>query len=378
MTLGIASGQQPVRSLEPQPLPLLPAEEAWAATLSSPPSAGGAMDEHRVYIPQQDQQLTALDRETGEVVWSRHVETSWPPVVGGGAVYVATRDDVHSVDAATGDTRWQASIGRLILAPITFDTGWILAVLERGDVIALRASDGREVWRSRVGDGDRPLSPPVPGERDVFYLTLDEGQVVAMSLTDGRQVWEQRLPGILSPPAWAPGRVFVGSTDNMFYALDAASGELAWKWRSGGDVIGAAADEDTVVFVSLDNVVRAVNRGNGNQRWRKETGTRPIVPPRAFGRLALVAGISPTLRTYSAKDGSALGTHIAPGDLEGPPLVDPDVTPFKVAVVLVMRNGQVSGLSPVGLLFREQAVVPATGLPGRPLRREPAPSVHTD
>jgi outer membrane protein assembly factor BamB len=370
LTLGIASGQQPKRSLEPQPLPLLPAESAWLVTLDAPPSAGGAMDDLRVYVPRQDEQFTALDRQTGKVVWTREIESAWPPVVGDGRVYLAASDELHALDPATGDTIWRVPLERPLLAPMTFDSGWLLAVLEQGDVIGVRSTDGREIWRQRVGTSDRPLSPPVPGEADAFYLTLEDSQVVALSLTDGHVLWEQRLSGILSPPSWARGRVFVGSTDNFLYALDSKDGSVAWKWRSGGDVLGAAADDDIVFFASLDNTIRAVNRGNGNQRWRKDAGTRPVIPPMAFPRLALIAGTSPTLSGFDAKTGTPTGTYTAPGAVAGDPLIDADLKPYQVGAVIVMRDGQVQGLYPVPMLFRDTPPAALTMLPGRALQRE--------
>jgi hypothetical protein len=370
MTLGIAWGQQPNRAGEPQPLPLLPLEQAWLATLTAPPAAAAVMDERRVYVAQRDGQLAALDRESGDVMWTRAVETSWPPVVGDGRVYVAERNEIHAFDAETGAPVWRVPADPPVLGALTFDAGWIIALLERGDVAGLRASDGRELWKRRVAEGDRPLSAAVPGERDAFYVAYDAGRILALSLTDGRVIWEQTLPGRLSPPAWAPGRVFVGSTDNFFYALDSDDGSLEWKWRYGGDVIGASADGDVVFVASLDNMIRAVNRGNGNQRWRKDTGTRPVVPPLAFDRLGLVAGISPTLTGFAAKTGEQVGTYTAPGDLEGPPLVDPAPKPFSVGAVVVMRDGRVAGLFPVPMLFREPPATPLAALPGRTLPRE--------
>lgn len=330
------------------------------------------MDDLRVYIPQQNEQLTALDRQTGEVAWVRAIETVWPLVVGNGAVYAAASDELHALDGDTGTSRWRVPLERPLLAPLTFDTGWIVAVIERGDVTGIRAADGVEIWRHRLGN-DTPVSPAVPGEGDALYLSLDGGQVVALSLTDGHELWRRQLPGRLSEPAWAPGRVFVGSTDNFFYALDSKDGSLAWKWRSGGDVIGSATDEGLVFFASLDNVIRAVNLGNGNQRWRKNTGTRPAVPPRAFGRLALLAGTSPTLTGFAARSGAPAGTYMAPGELAGEPLIDPVLRPYSVAAVIVMRDGQVAGLYPVAMLFREPPTAALPMLPGRVLQREQSP-----
>ena len=372
MTLDIALGQQPNR-LPPEPVPLLPAEQAWLTTLPAPPSAGGAMDDRRVYVPLQDQQITALDRETGMTVWTRDIESPWPPVLGEGRVYIAASDEFHALDVETGATVWRVPMPQPLLAPLTFDSGWLIGVYERGDVIGMRAADGAEIWRSRVGDGDAPLSAPVPGEPDAFYLTLDDGSVVALSLVDGRVLWQQRLPGRPSVPAWGRGRVYVGSSDNHFYAFDADDGKLAWKWRYGGDVIGAVADDEFVYVASLDNQLRALNRGNGNQRWRKDTGTRPIGPPDALGRLTIVPGVNPMLSAFNARTGEPTGTYVAPGDLQGRPLLDHRPPAFRVTMVLVLRNGQVVGLNSVGLLYREQASVPLTALPGVPVPREQPP-----
>jgi outer membrane protein assembly factor BamB len=371
LALGIASGQE-LTELLPQPIPLLPAEVAWVTTLTAPPAAAAAMDHTRVYVAQQDRQVTALDRATGEILWMRELETKWPPVVGPNVIYVAAARELHAVDSTSGATRWSVPLERPLLGPMTFDAGWVLMVLEQGDVSAVRAADGKEIWRRRIGKV--PRSAAVPGERDAIYYAFEDGLVVALSLTDGRVLWEQRLgSGLLSEPAWGPGRVFVGSTDNFFYALDSQDGSLEWKWRSGGDVIGAAVDGDLVYALSLDNVVRAMNRGNGNQRWRKDTGTRPTAVPEAFGRAVVVAGLTPTLTAFAWNDGTQIGTFTATGDLQGRPLLDPHPIPFGVGVVLALRNGQVTGLSSVGLLFREQAAVPVTALPGRVLPRETPP-----
>ena len=345
---------------------------AWTVTLDAPPAAAGAMDDARVYIPQRNEQITALDRQTGAVAWVRSIETVWPLVVGNDMVFLAASDEFHALDASTGITRWRIPLEQPLLAPLIFDTGWIIAVMERGDVIGLRATDGAEIWRHRLGN-DAPRAAPVAGESDVLYVSLDRGQIVALSLTDGHELWRQTVPGNLSAPAWAPGRVFVGTTDNVFYALNSRNGSIAWKWRSGGDVIGAAADDGLVVFASLDNVIRGVNVSNGNQRWRKATGTRPVVPPRTFGRLALLAGTSPTLAGFAAKDGAPVGTYLAPGTLEGAPLIDPALRPYAVAAALIMRDGQVIGLYPVAMLYREQPAVPLAALPGRTLQRELKP-----
>ena len=210
----------------------------------------------------------------------------------------------------------------------------------------------------------------MPGGERALYFSLADGRVVALGLERGEPLWEQKLPGTLSEPAVARDRVFVGSTDNFFYAFDADDGSLAWKWRNGGDVIGAAADGDVVYFASLDNIIRAVNRGNGNQRWKQPTGARPILPPRASGGIVVLPGLMPAITVFVGETGEVMGTHVAAGNLVGGPLVDPVLRPFRVAVVTITREGVVEALRPVGVMFREAALVPVTAMPGRTLARE--------
>ena len=355
------------RDAKPTPVPLLPAELAWTLTLPIVPSAPGAMDQDRVYIPLRQDLLVALGRETGLVEWTRAIDTADPVVVGHATLFTVSRGRIRALDVATGADLWSVAVEGTITAPLVWDSGWLIAIAEPGDVLAFRAADGLLIWRRALG-APSP-HPAVPGGDNALYVTLADGRVVALELEHGETLWEQTLPGILSEPAAARDRVFVGSTDNFFYALDADTGSLTWKWRNGGDVLGAAADGDVVYLASLDNVIRAVNRGNGNQRWLKSTGTRPVLPPRAFSGIVVLPGLMPGVTAFIGDTGAVMGTH-ASGNLMGPPLLDAAVKPFQVAIVTITREGVVEALRPTGMMFREAASVPLTVVPGRTLSRE--------
>lgn len=356
--------------LRPFPAPIVAAEQVWSLTLGVTPSAGGAMDNERIYIPLRDAMLVAIDRETGELWWMREIETAIPPVAADGIVFVATPTAMRALDAATGEDRWETPLGAAT-APMTWDTGWLIALVAPGEVVAFRAADGTIIWRRPLGASS--LHPAVPGGEGALYFSLSDGRVVALSLTDGMPLWEQKLPGMLSEPAVGRDRVFVGSTDNAFYALDSDSGTLEWKWRGGGDVIGAAVDGDVVYYASLDNVIKAVNRGNGNQRWKKETGTRPVLPPRTFGGTVVIPGITPSMTAFVAKTGEMMGSYNATGHLIGAPLIDTVVPPFRVSFVTITREGVVEALRSTALTFREAAAAPLPSLPGRQVARERTP-----
>ena len=326
------------------------------------------MDDDHVYVPLREHVLVALHRETGLVAWTWGGDTVASLTPGGGDVFLVTAGALRALDAATGYERWAIPMPARVTAPLVWDRGRVIVSVEPGDLIAVEALDGRLAWRASLGAIN--AHPAAPGAEGLLYLSLSDGRVAGVALDTGEVRWERRLPGTLSPPAAARGRVFVGSTDNFFYALEAATGRDAWKWRNGGDVIGAAVDEETVYFVSLDNILRAVNRGNGNQRWRKPTGTRPVLPPQAFRGVVVVPGLMPAVTAFVGDTGAVMGTQSAPGDLAGPPLVDPAVKPFRMAMATVTREGVIDAFRPTGLMFRETLSVPVSALPGRALGRE--------
>lgn len=355
------------RDAESAPVPLLPGEVAWSLTLPNVPSAPGAMDDERVYIPLRQDLLVALRRETGTVAWVRTIDIATPIVVAGRKLFAVSRGRIRALDAATGVDLWSVPVEETVSAPLVWDSGWLIASTDAGDVLAFRAADGALIWRRALGAPS--VHPAVPGGENALYLALSDGRVVALGLERGELRWEQGLPGTISQPATGRDRVFVGSTDNFFYALDADSGSLRWKWRNGGDVIGAAVDGDVVYLASLDNVIRAVNRGNGNQRWLQSTATRPVLPPRAFSGVVVLTGLMPAVTVLVGETGVVMGTH-APGNLIGPPLIDSAPRAFAVAIVTVTTEGAVQALRPVGVMFREAATVPLAMLPGRALSRE--------
>ncbi|HEY5618154.1 MAG TPA: PQQ-binding-like beta-propeller repeat protein [Vicinamibacterales bacterium] len=350
------------------PTPLLDAESAWTLKLSIAPTAAGVMDDDRIYLPLREKLLVALDRETGRLAWSRPLDTSAAPAVGDGHVFVYGASVISAINGASGEHLWSVPMEATLTAPLVWDSGWLIATLDSGDVLALRATDGHLVWRRPLGATSS--HPVVPGGRHALFLSLSDGRVVALSLETGAQIWERKLPGTLSQPAVGRDRVFVGSTDNFFYALHPDTGAEEWKWRNGGDVSGAAVDGDLVYFASLDNIIRAVNRGNGNQRWRKPTGTRPVGPPHAFRGIVVLPGLMPSITVFNGETGEVIGTQAAAGDLIGPPLIDPAPKPFHVALVTITREGVVEALRPTALMFREEKAVPVSALPGRALARE--------
>jgi outer membrane protein assembly factor BamB len=221
-----AWGQQP-KQVEPGPLPLLPLQEAWTLTLEMPPSAGGAMDAERVYIPLMSDQVIAIDRESGLTVWAAEVESVWTPVVGAGLVFVAASDELHALDAATGDRRWRAPVPRAFGSSMAFVDGHLIVTMEPDQVIAYAAADGRVAWNRPLGGvAGRMLVGVAPG---VVYVTVSSGRVVSLNAADGVIRWDRPVAGgVATAPAVARDSINDGASSNHYKAFESTTGDQKW------------------------------------------------------------------------------------------------------------------------------------------------------
>ena len=84
--------------------------------------------------------------------------------------------------------------------------------------------------------------------------------------------------GVSSSPAVVEGKVFVGSNDQNFYALDAVTGTQVWNFTTGGSVSSSPAVACGVVYVgSLNMGIYAIGaRWQVNVYWSRQTEPAPM------------------------------------------------------------------------------------------------------
>jgi outer membrane protein assembly factor BamB len=335
----------------------VPLEQAAASTEDGAPPPSPAV-------------LIALDRRSGVTRWTSSVATGLTPVLTHGAIVVATPAGIEALDPRSGERQWNVALDRPPRARMIAQGARLLTMLEGGELIAVDLERRAVVWRRSIGESDL-LS--LTSDAEAAYLATAGSRVISVSLADGVTRWDRRLTGVLSELVADRDRLFVGSTTKSFWSLDARTGNEKWNWGGhvfGGAVVGAAVQGEKVYVVSKDNIVRALNRGNGSQEW-KEPIARPLFPPSLLNGIVTVVGVSPTLSTFRADTGNPVSTWSFPAELllQGTPLID-EPAPYRVAIVAIFRDGQVFGLRPTEMLYKETPPVPLTALPGRPVPGE--------
>ena len=318
-----------------------PLQEQWSTDLTQSAVVPPVYDDDHAYVPLRDGTLAAVSLVDGSITWSTDRPTQVSPAVGDGLVMVAHEQTLLGLRTTDAALMWSTDLGAAVSAPLVWDDGWLVAVLENGDVVVLRGADGLELWRHPVS-GQLDVRPTVADSE--LFLPVRDGRVLAFEVGTGQLLWKRLLGG--SPQEILPvDDLFVGATDNYFYRLSRSDGKMRWRWRTGGDIVGLpAVDARRVMFVSLDNILWALDRKSGVLQWRRPLSGRPTGGPQIVAEMALVSGVSPVVRAFDTDAGRQAGVLTGPGELAGSPYVLRPPSALAPGLIVMTGDGRLVGL----------------------------------
>lgn len=204
---------------------------------------GVAYDLGRVYAGTGFAQVVALDAGTGAELWRTSVSGPMrsAPTAFGGKVYAITKDNqLFAIDAELGIVDWthtgiEEAAGLIGSASPAVDGDVVIVPYSSGEIFALRAENGRQLWSDNLAairrvDAVSALADirgrPV-ADRGRVYAISHSGRMVAIDQVSGRRVWEAEVGGVNQP--WIAGNfLYVVSTEGDVVALVAENGLVRW------------------------------------------------------------------------------------------------------------------------------------------------------
>ncbi len=166
-------------------------------------------------------------------------------------------------------TLWRKDIGRLDYAMQPVLRGKQLLVADGdGQVLALDADTGAELWRA--GAGAR-ITAGVGSDGRVAAVVTRGNELVAFEA--GRELWRKRLPGsVLTPPLVAGERVFVLAVDRTVQAFDALDGRRLWTLQRPGEALtlaqaGVILPHRNTLLVGQGSRLTGVDPLTGQVQW---------------------------------------------------------------------------------------------------------------
>lgn len=120
-------------------------------------------------------------------------------------------------------------------------------------------------------------TPAVAGER--VFVGNQNGKMACYNLKNGKEIWRFNTKGaIFSSPVVSGQTVVFGSGDGIIYCLDAKKGKLLWKNETGTAVLGSPlVNGDTVFIGGSDHTFRALHVNTGKIIWTNNELMGPVV-----------------------------------------------------------------------------------------------------
>jgi len=247
-----------------------PAFWPWETSESAKLSGGILQAYGKIFVGSEHGYLTALDRETGEIIWRKTVpgEVLSKPAAGDGLIFVNLGSGkLLAIHPDTGEERWryEQEVPPLTLrgqSSPTVANGGVLIGLETGKLNVLISENGYSAWSAEIA------SPKGASE---FERLVD---VDTQALISGPYAYAIAYNGNLA-------------------AVDIRSGNVVWK-REYSSYRDLSMDSQYIYIVDSNGVVYGLDKVSGIERWSQ-----------------------PALRGWYLTGPTVAGKYLALGDQEG-------------------------------------------------------------
>ncbi|MEG9883246.1 MAG: PQQ-binding-like beta-propeller repeat protein [Hyphomicrobiales bacterium] len=283
----------------------------------------------RVFVLDAGGRVRAFDARSGVLVWSKSLvaggDGSDTPGGGiasdGSHIYASTAfGDIVALSADNGEEIWRRSFTVPFRAAPTVSNGRLYAISVDNRVIVLSTGDGKTMWTFKgVGEQAAVLSAASPAvSAGVVVVPTSAGELIAFGTKDGVPRWTVTLSSLagLSPvaglntvasPAIANGVVYAIAHSGHMAAFDLRDGHRLWECDIAGTQMPWVAG-NSVFVLSDSSTLAAVSTRNGKVRWTLALPPDQLWsgPVMANGELILVSSQGQIARV-SARSGEVLG-----------------------------------------------------------------------
>lgn len=266
-------------------------------------------------------QFFALNPEDGTIFWSldeldEHVAAA--AVHEDTAYFGSTGETFFAVDVESGEIEWSFEAdGEIWMAAVLVNQKVYFGTTT-GILYALDAGTGEELWNVALGANVGLIA------YDQDMLIVPSGNTLyAVHPDTGETLWESEERGQWIYPAIADDRIYIGTRDGIFYAIDLENGETRWTFEGNTNFLAWSAP------VVVNNIVYARNRGtslyafdakSGDVLWETEISASVMSDP-IIAQDVLYTGVGRSVHAFDTQTGEKLWELAVSGNILNAPVI---------------------------------------------------------
>ena len=207
------------------------------------------------------------------------------PVSDGKSLFIG--DDVgvmYSLDMKTGKTRWTFDTGMRIVGSPAVSDGVVVFGSANYNIYGLDAKTGKELWHVTT---EQAVMGAATIHDGVAFIGGGDGKMYAIDIHTGAIKWafSELKNYVLTRPLVYNDKLYFGTWDTHFYALNKKDGSLIWKWNNGKGnpklspaSVWPVASDGKIFITAPDRYFTCLDAETGEQIWRtKEYKVRETV-----------------------------------------------------------------------------------------------------
>ena len=233
----------------------------------------------RLYLRSDRNYLWSLDRQKGDVLFSRSIAPRGIPVLGlvpyADGVISVVGDQLEEFSADTGTRRRRSDLELgIVAAPARNSQFFYVGAADRR-LHVLRAKDLVRIFK--VAAENNALITTVVADESLVVFGTDAGNLVGMMADAPRKLWQFDAPKALAGPVIRDGNSFYfACKDTSVYrvdALDTTTVDLIWKHQTEAVLDRAPrVTEDFVYQYAVGRGLTAIDKQTGRTVWSLPEG----------------------------------------------------------------------------------------------------------
>jgi outer membrane protein assembly factor BamB len=231
---------------------------------------------NRIYGLSSENYLVSLNREKGNVIFSRSIAEVGFPVVG----LWLYKDGLFSIAGnklveINPDTGLERSVMRLefgVPCPAARNKSYFYIAGTDNRLHTFRSRDKVQVFEA-AARSDSEIVSVVADENSAVFAT-EAGDVISITPDRSKQLWQFNAAGGIARPMVKDGEaLFVASKDTNIYRLNAKTGKFIWKYQMGAMLEkGPQVTDKTVYQYARDEGLSAIDKESGKLLWQLSDG----------------------------------------------------------------------------------------------------------
>jgi len=320
--------------------PSMSVRTLWTATVgkSGDYFLAPAISDGKVYAAANDGNLSAIDVNSGKVVWSKKIDADVSAGVGADIATVAVASAngmLFAFDAATGKERWRAKLSTEVLTAPAVGSGVVVVRSMDNKISAYDVETGNRRWIVQRTAPALVLraAPGIVISEGIAFVALPAGRLLALSAVTGVARWDapvaeprgatelERVADVSGTPALLGRDICASSYQGRIACIDVGNGSVRWS-RDFSAEVGPGIDQRYVFGADENGTLAGFSRDTGGSLWRSTSlSGRVLSAPVSYGRAVVVGDKEGYLHFLSREEGTLLARLSVGSQVRSAPIV---------------------------------------------------------